>query len=300
MCFEQLALRAQVENGGLEFLANLHDGMITLVLGHHVVDRGEDVNRGLVRQKFATHWIEELKRLDLVAEEVDTNAVFLVGRIDLDAVTSDSKAPAFWIEVLALVLHLRESGQERASVDGRTVVEVNDSLRVFIGRPQSVQTGHTGDHDHVFAAQKIAGRGQPQTVQVRISRGILLDVDVSLRDVGFRLVVVVVTDEIRHRVFGKELSHLLEQLGGQRLVVAHDEGRFSRPLDHVGHGEGLAGSGRTQQGLIRPLLLNALAQLVDRGRLVTCRLIGTLQFEFGFLHDAFLTDLRRSVPGCFS
>ena len=75
-----------------------------------------------------------------------------------------------------------------------------------------------------------AGRAEPQPVEVVVARGVLLDVDVALRDVGFGLVVVVVADEVLDGVVGEQLRELLVELGGQRLVVADDQRRPAEPL----------------------------------------------------------------------
>ena len=64
-----------------------------------------------------------------------------------------------------------------------------------------------------------------------IDRGVFLDVDVALGDVGFRLVVVVIADEIVDGVVREERLELAVELRGQRLVVRQDQ---RRPL----HGSG--------------------------------------------------------------
>ena len=74
-----------------------------------------------------------------------------------------------------------------------------------------------------------AGGGQPQPLDLLVDRGVFLDVDVALRDVRLGLIVVVVADEVVDGVVRKELLELGVQLGGQRLVVRHDQ---HRPL-HV-------------------------------------------------------------------
>jgi hypothetical protein len=61
-------------------------------------------------------------------------------------------------------------------------------------------------------------------VDLLVDRGFLLDVGVGARNVGFRLVVVVVGDEILDRVVGKERLELSVELGGERLVRREDEG----------------------------------------------------------------------------
>src|SRR5262249_23805288 len=91
-------------------------------------------------------------------------------------------------------------------------------------------------------------------------------------DVRFRLVVVVVADEVLDRVVGKEPPELLEELGRERLVVDHHEGRPVHPGDRLRHGEGLAGAGDAEQDLVRVAALRPLRQLPDRTLLVAGKL----------------------------
>ena len=80
-------------------------------------------------------------------------------------------------------------------------------------------------------------------------------------NVGFRLVVVVVADEVFHRVVGEELLELLAKLSGQDLVVGQHQGGPLDGLDDLGHGVGLAGAGDAQQDLLPEAVLDALSQL---------------------------------------
>ena len=86
------------------------------------------------------------------------------------------------------------------------------------------------DEQHVVAADEVARGAEPQAVEVVVAAGVLLDVDVALRDVRFGLVVVVVADEVPDGVVREQLLELLVELGGERLVVADDQ----RRLVHAG------------------------------------------------------------------
>ena len=87
-------------------------------------------------------------------------------------------------------------------------------------------------------------------------------------DIGLRLVVVVVGDEVLHRVVGEKLLELLAQLGGQDLVVGQHQGGALDGLDDLGHGVGLARAGDAQKDLLPQAVLNApvsaTASLLER------------------------------------
>ena len=109
-------------------------------------------------------------------------------------------------------------------------------------------------------------------VDLLVDGGFLLDVGVAARDVGLGRVVVVVGDEILHRIVGEEALELAIELGGQRLVGREDEGRALRRLDHLGHREGLAGAGDAQEHLVALQRLHAGDEFLDGGGLVALRL----------------------------
>ena len=64
------------------------------------------------------------------------------------------------------------------------------------------------------------GGGVAQLVDLLVDVGVLFDVGVGAGDVGLRLVVVVVADEVLDGVLGEELLELAVELGGEGLVVA--------------------------------------------------------------------------------
>jgi hypothetical protein len=111
------------------------------------------------------------------------------------------------------------------------------------GRAQAVDARDRGDDDDILARDQRGGGGQAQALDFLVNLGLFFDVQVVARDVGLGLVVIVVRDEVLDRVFGEEILELGIQLGGQGLVVRHDQGRHLQALDDRSHRKGLAGSG---------------------------------------------------------
>ena len=132
-----------------------------------------------------------------------------------------------------------------------------------------------------------------QPVDVVVPRRVLLDVEVGLRDVRLGLVVVVVGDEVLDGVVGEELPELVAELRGQRLVVRDDQRRALELLDDPGHGRGLAGARGAEEGLVLGARPQALGELLDRLRLIACRLVldGCLERRHGDSLDGRCHDL---------
>ena len=112
-----------------------------------------------------------------------------------------------------------------------------------------------------------------------VDRGILLDEGIGGRHIGLGLVIVVIRDEILHRVVREELLELAVQLRRQGLVVGQDDSRALQALDDIGHGKGLARTGDPEQGLVRQSIIDVLDDLIDGRWLVAGRCIGGDQFK---------------------
>jgi len=160
-------------------------------------------------------------------------------------------------------------------------MHADDHLFVFVRRPQAVDAADRGDDHDVPTADERAGRRQPQAVDLLVDRGILLDVDVPGRDVSLGLVVVVIADEIMDGVLREKPAKLRVQLRRQRLVVAQNQRRAAEVRDHVRHREGLAGTGRSEQHLIRLPPPKTARQGRDRLGLISPRLKRLAKFELG-------------------
>ena len=121
---------------------------------------------------------------------------------------------------------------------------------VGLGGAQAVDAGHRGHDDHVLAVEQGAGGGVPHPVNGFVDGGVFLDIQVSLGDVGLRLIVIVVADKILHRVVREELLKLAVELGRQGLVGGQHQGGHVELGHGVGDGKGLAGPGDPQEHLV--------------------------------------------------
>src|SRR6266581_1790507 len=121
----------------------------------------------------------------------------------------------------------------------------------------------------------------PQPVDVVVPRGVLLDVEIGLRDVRLGLVVVVVRDEVLDGVPREELAELVAELRGQRLVVRDHERRLADLLDRPRHRRRLARAGGPDQRLVALAGAQPVLESLDRGRLVAGRAVRLGGFELG-------------------
>ncbi len=110
-------------------------------------------------------------------------------------------------------------------------------------------------------------------IDLFVDRAFLLDIGVGAGHIGFGLVVIVIRDEILDRIVGKKAPELAIELRRQGLVGGEHESRALRSLDHLGHGESLAGTGDAQQHLIALPVTDAKDELGDCLRLIALGLV---------------------------
>src|SRR5690606_12720524 len=106
-------------------------------------------------------------------------------------------------------------------------------------RTEAINTGDRGYYNDVPPADKSAGSRDAEAVNLIVDRGILFDVGIRLRDVGFGLVVIVVGDEVFYGILREEALELAIELGSESFIVRDDEGRLFCARNNIGHGEGL-------------------------------------------------------------
>ena len=265
-------------------------------LRRHIMRIGENLDAVELVGLLAGQRIELDDALDLVAEQLNPpGAVFQMRREQLDGVAAHPEGAAGEVHIGALILQGDEIGEELALLHARAALQLEGHRGIGLDRADTVDARHRGDDDHVVALQQSAGGGVAHPVDLLVDRGFLLDIGVGARDVGLRLVVVVIGDEILDRVVREEALELAIELRGERLVRGQDQRGALGRLDHLRHGESLARAGDAEQHLIALMLVDAGDQFLDGGRLIALRIELRSQVEadaaLGFLRP--LRTMRR-------
>ncbi len=279
--FHQLVHPVELFQPLLQFRLDLLDGTENGLARGDIVGLGIDGVARHPAQHLAGEGVEESNGLDLVVEELHPHRfVVRFRRVDVDDVPAHPVGAPVQFHFVALVLQLGQSPQDGAVVHGIAPHQVQQHGHVLVRIAQAVDGGDGGDDDGVVALQDRLGGGEPHLLHVLVDGGILLDKGVGGRHVGLRLVVVVVGDEVLHRVVREELLELAVELGRQGLVWRQHQGRPLQLLDDVGDGEGLARTGDAQQGHARLAVAQTFHQGSDGGGLVAAGLEYGIELKF--------------------
>ena len=164
----------------------------------------------------------------------------------------------------ASVAQIDKALQKFLATQGSADIQRQPLFTEIVGGANAVNGRDRGHHDRPFRFQQVARSVHAQPLQLGIDRNFLGNVQVALRHKGFGLVVVIVADKVADAVAGKETAKFLEQLGGQRLVVAEDQGGNAQGRDDASHDIGFSRPGYPQQHLLAALAAKAVDDRVDR------------------------------------
>jgi len=238
------------------------------------------VKRGIFLPHAARQRVEQLDRFDFVVEHFQAHGQFrMLGGEDVDGIAAHAEGATAEVDFIARVLHLDQARDHVALGDLVLDAQGQNHLMVFVRITDAVDGRDGGDDDHVAPLHQRLGARQTHLLDMFIDRGILLDEQVALGHVGFRLVVIVVADEVFDGVFREKVAKLAVQLSGQGLVRREDDGGPAHARNHVGHGVGLARTGHAQQGLEGQAIGYPFGQSCNRGRLVAGRRKRLVQAE---------------------
>ena len=203
----------------------------------------------------------------------------MLGGKDVNRVATHTESAARKIHVIALVLHAHQLHDHVALAQLVACTQRHHHLVVGLGLADTVDRRHRGDDDHIAPLQYAFGARQTHLLNVLINCRVFLDKQIALRHISLGLVVVVITDEILHRVVREKLAELAVKLRSQSFVGGKNNRRPAQSGNHIGHGEGLARTGHPQQGLKHLAVSHAFDQLRNRRRLVARRGIGLVQLK---------------------
>ena len=225
-------------------------------------------------EHFAGERVEVADAFDGVVKEFKAHRVPVgFGGHDVEHVALDAEGAAQKLGVIPRVLQLGEMREDVALVDGFAAREVQPHLPILAGVAKTVDAGDGSDDDGVAPLEDGLGGGEAHLLDVFVDGGVFFDEGVGGGDVGFRLVVVVVGDEVFHRVVREKFAHFAVKLRGEGLVRRENQRRTLRTRDDVRHGEGFAGAGNAEQGLLGKAVFKAFQQLLDGGGLVAGGLV---------------------------
>ena len=175
---------------------------------------------------------------------------------------------------------LHQTIQQRIPRNHFSLTDSDDGTFKIGWISRAINTTHTRHHNDIAPSTQQTRNGfQTQLFNFIVDVQILFDVGPRSGDVGLRLVIIVITHKIFHRIVRKKLLEFPVKLRNQRFIVT----QYQRgPLglgDHIRHRKGLSRPRNPQQSLRLNPRIHALHQLFDGVGLVARRLKWRYQFK---------------------
>ena len=236
-----------VKPGGplCKLLLNGGEGALSPLFRSDVMVGGVDGGSVELLQLGPGQRVDLPQALHLIPPKFHADCSVRISREDLHHVPPDPEGSPVKVVVVSLVLDLDELPEHLVTLAPSPLLEEHHHAVVRLGGPQPIDTRDGCDDDHIAPFQERASGRVAEFVDVLVDHGILLDEGVGLRDIGLRLVIVVIADKVLDRIVGEEALELVVELGGQRFVMGNDQ---SRPLDRrddVGHRKGFPRPGHS-------------------------------------------------------
>ena len=223
----------------------------------------------------------------------------MLGRKHVDGVAAHPEITPGKIQVVALVLHAHQLGNHIALAHAVTASQRHDHLVVALRVANAVNGRHCGHNDHIAPLHEAFGARKAHLLNVLVDGAVFFNKQVALRHIGLRLVVVVITYKVLHRIFRKKFPKLAVKLSGQCFVGCKHNGGAAQAGNHVGHGEGLARTCYTQKSLKHLAVQYPIHQQIDRLGLIACGRIGLVKLKRRAFkgHEFPLSHFGRSRGG---
>ena len=283
--FDQVAFFLKFPDAHVEVVLDIADSAVDGLARRGIVRRGVDGDVFENHQGVAADYVDGADAVDFVPEKFHAERALVVsGGEDFHHVAAHAEGAALKLDVASVVLNFDQLAHQLVALHRHAGAEGDHHALVFGGIAHRIDARERSDDDHIPPLAQRRRRAVAQTLDLLVDGGILFDIGVGRGDVGFRLIIIIVRDEILHRAVRKKLAELGAQLRGQRLVVGDDQRGALHALDDGSHRVGFARTGDTQQHLAGHAALHALCQRLDGLRLIALRLERRFENEASFLH----------------
>ena len=238
--FEKLAFLLELLQSLAQFVLDGTDCPIKLRTCGNVVGSGPDGKRLVFVEHLARDVVDLGDRLHLIAPEFHANGIVGIRREHVERVAANAEGAAFELVIVSIVLDVDQLVDDVVALGRLLLVEKDGQPRVIHRAADAVDAAHRGDHDAV-ATRKQSGRGRmAQLLDLLVDRSVLLDEGVGRGDICLGLVIVIVGNEVHHRVVREEFLKLACELRGKRLVGGEDKRGLLDRFNGFRHGERLA------------------------------------------------------------
>ena len=248
-------------------------------------------------QNFTRYRVHFLDRFNLVTEKLYTDCHVAARRENIDCIAANPEGTALERQIVSLVLDVNQLSEHRLSVLFHARTQGQHLVFVVERATETIDAGYGSDDYYIAPFRKCRSRRVAQLFNLRIDVGILFDICVGARNIGLRLVVIIIAYEIFDCVFGEEFLEFAVKLCRKGFVVGNHQGGFVHLFDDTRHGKGLSRTGYAHQRLVARSGKDTLCQFIYCLRLVARGFVWRMQFEIHAFPPKSLSSQNQLSPG---
>ncbi len=159
-------------------------------------------------EQFAGEGVNLQNPLNLIPKKLNPDHILLVSRDNLHHIPAHPEGSPAEAQIVPGVLDPHQAPEEFIPFLPLPATQGNRQPLIILRRTQAVNTRNAGHDEHIPPFEEGGGGGMPEPVNLLINTGVFFDIGIGLGDVGLRLVIIIVTDEIFDGVFREELLKL--------------------------------------------------------------------------------------------
>ena len=267
--FHEFILILQFLDAHFHFREDRRRCRVQFLLRHYEKFCGKDKGFRELGEHFPGQYLTPGDGFDGVAPELNAGELLFLGKEDVDAVAAHAELGFFRGHVVADVLDRDEKFQQFVAVHFHSGPQVNAHVGIVGRRPLAVDAGDAGNGNDVAPFDQRRRGGEPEPFDVVVDAGVFGNIGIGLRNVGFRQIIVVVTDEVFHGVVRKKRFEFTVKLCREGFVVGEHKHRTVHLRDDVCKSKGFSRSGDALQSLITFAGFQPADKRVDRSRLIS-------------------------------
>ena len=283
--FQQLVLPLQLCQTFFQFRFNTGNGQLHFFRRSDIVGCWINGNMISGTNDFPCYHVDFRDAVDFVAEKFHTDSIFRrCHRENFYYIAPHTKGTAFKIHIISVILHFNEDVQHFIPVFFHTGTERKHHAIVFFRVTQTIDTGYAGNNNNILPFHQCRCGRVTQFIDFFIDCGIFLNIGIGAGHIGFRLIVIIITDEILYRVFREKFLQFIIKLGCQCFIMGNDQRGFLYFFNDVCHGKGFPGTRYPHQSLKFQSILKSIGYFFDSLGLVASGLKFGMYFKW-FVHD---------------
>ena len=278
--FKKLSLFIELGKTILQFILNGLNRALQRRTRSNVMRSRPNGQRFEGIQHFTGDIVDLRDFLDLVAPEFHANRIVRIGRKHIERIATHAERTALQFVIIAVILNVDELSNKLVAILLDLFIQEHRHTRIIHRRTNTIDAGNRGNNDYITTGKKLGGCCMTQFLHFLINGGILFDKGIRGRHIRFRLIVIVVTDKIHHRIVWEKFLQLGSQLRRKRFIGSQHKGWLLHSLNGFSHGVGFARTRHAQQGLITHTRFDIPGKLFNGLGLVACRLVRRDNFEW--------------------